>query len=78
MKKQKSLAFYEPGTIMRFDGNDNEAGAWGFFPVKVVKWDAVLEGHDENGLRVLPKATVQSVKTGRIITTFTFNIRLSE
>ena len=63
---------------MKFDGNDDEAGAWGFFPVEVVKWDEVVEGFDRNGRRVLPKATVKNVRTGRVFTTFTFNLRVAQ
>src|SRR5579883_562188 len=73
--KKKKEKFYEPGTRMRFDGNDPEAGAWGFFDVEVVDWEAVKDGYDSNGRRVLPKATVRNLRTGRVFTTYTHNLK---
>ena len=56
-----------PGTIMQFDGSDEQAGLWGFFDVEVIDWDAVPEGFDDNGRQVIPRAQVRTCRSGRVV-----------
>jgi hypothetical protein len=63
--KQRRMKLVSPGTIMQFDGNDDQAGLWGFFDVEVLDWDAIPEGYDHNGHHVIPRARVRTVRSGR-------------